>query len=132
MAGSLDGLLPKPVRWIGSSKRDLSGFPDSVRRHMGLALWEAQTGGKAAGVKPLRGFGGAGVLEIASDFDGDTFRAVYTVRFVEAVYVLHVFQKKSKRGIATPKAEMELISRRLGQLRKDHERWARSAKPGSR
>jgi phage-related protein len=132
MVGLLDDLLPKPVRWIGSSKQDLSGFPDSVRRHMGLALWEAQTGGKAADAKPLRGFSGAGVLEIVSDFDGNTFRAVYTVRFVEAVYVLHAFQKKSKRGIATPTAEMELIGRRLRQLRKDHERWVRSVKPGSR
>jgi phage-related protein len=132
MAGPFDRPLPKPVRWIGNSKQDLSSFPDSVRRHMGRALWEAQTGGKAASAKPLRGFGGAGVLEIVSDFDGDTFRAVYTVRFVEAVYVLHAFQKKSKRGIATPKAEMELIDRRLRQLRRDHERWVRSAEPESR
>lgn len=132
MTGPLDGLLPKPVRWIGSSKQDLSGFPDSVRRHMGLALWEAQTGGKAADARPLRGFGGAGVLEIVSDFDGNTFRAVYTVRFTEAVYVLHAFQKKSKRGIATPRAEMELIGRRLKQVRKDHGPWVRNVKPGSR
>lgn len=132
MAGPLDGLLLKPVRWIGSTKQDLSGFPDRVRRHVGVALWEAQTGGKAADAKPLRGIGGAGVLEIVSDFDGDTFRAVYTVRFAEAVYVLHVFQKKSKRGIATPRAEMELIGRRLKQLGRDHERWARSEKRSSK
>jgi phage-related protein len=99
---------------------------------VGRALWDAQIGGKAAYAKPLKGFGGAGVLEIVSDFDGDTFRAVYTVRFAEAVYVLHAFQKKSKRGLSTPQTELQVIGRRLRQLREDHERWARSVKPGSR
>ncbi len=89
----------KPVRWVASIKEDLSGFPNEVRRRVGGALWEAQIGRKAPYAKPLRGFGGAGVLEIVDDFDGDTFRAVYTVRFAKAVYVLHAFQKKSKRGI---------------------------------
>src|SRR5271154_2427715 len=103
---------PKPVRWVGSSKEDLSGFPEDVRRRVGGALWEAQIGRKAPYAKPLRGFGGAWVLEIVDDFDGGTFRAVYTVRFAEAVYVLHAFQKKSRRGIATPKAELDLIDRR--------------------
>jgi phage-related protein len=80
---------------------------------MGYALYVAQVGGKHHSAKPLKGFGGAGVLEIVSDKDGDTFRSVYTVRFANAVYVLHAFQKKSKRGAATPKSEMELIRRRL-------------------
>jgi phage-related protein len=117
---------PKPVRWVGSSKVDLSGFPPEVRRRVGRALWEAQIGGKATYAKPMRGFGGAGVLEIVDDFDGDTFRAVYTVRFAKAVYVLHAFQKKSKRGIATPKAELDLIDRRLKRAREDYEQWSKS------
>ena len=75
---------PKPIRWVGSSKEDLSAFPDDVKRRMGLALFEAQMGRKASYAKPLRVYGGAGVLEIVDDFDGDTFRAVYTVRFAEA------------------------------------------------
>lgn len=78
---------PKPVRWVGSSKDDLGGFPKEVRRRVGGALWDAQIGRKARYAKPLRGFGDAGVLEIVDDFDGDTCRAVYTVRFAKAVYV---------------------------------------------
>ena len=86
---------PKPVRWVGSSKADLSAFPADVKSRVGGALWEAQLGGKAPYAKPLRGFAGAGVLEVVDDFDGDTYRAVYTVRFASVVYVLHAFQKKS-------------------------------------
>ena len=123
---------PKPVRWVGSSKEDLSDFPGDVRRRIGGALWEAQIGRKASYAKPLRGFGGAGVLEIVDDFDGDTFRAVYTTRFAKAVYVLHAFQKKSKRGIATPKAELDLIDRRLKRAREDYEQWSRNEKLKSR
>jgi len=123
---------PKPVRWIGSSKEDLSSFPDEVRRRVGGALWEAQIGGKVPYARPLRGFGGASVLEIVDDFDGNTFRAVYTVRFARAVYVLHAFQKKSKRGIATPKAELDVIDRRLERAREDYEQWSKSEKPTSR
>jgi phage-related protein len=123
---------PKPVRWVGTSKEDLSGFPVEVRRRVGGALWEAQVGRKAPYAKPLRGFGDAGVLEIMDDFDGDTFRAVYTVRFAKVVYVLHAFQKKSKRGIATPKSELELIDRRLKRAREDYEQWSKSEKPRSR
>ena len=111
--------LPKPVRWVGSSKEDLSDFPAEVRRRVGGALWEAQIGRKAAYAKPLRGFSGAGMLEIVDDFDGNTFRAVYTLRFAMAVYVLHAFQKKSKHGIATPKTEPDLIARRLKRARED-------------
>lgn len=123
---------PRPVHWLGSSKRDLSDFPREVRWEIGGALWQAQLGGRAPNAKPLKGFGGARVMEIVSDFDGDTFRAVYTVRFAKAVYVLHAFQKKSRRGIATPRADLELIRRRLHQAREDYEEWSRSARNGSR
>jgi phage-related protein len=123
---------PKPVRWVGSSKDDLSEFPAEVRRRVGGALWEAQIGRKAPYAKPLKGFGDAGVLEIVDDFDGDTFRAVYTVRFARAVYVLHAFQKKSKRGLATPKSELDLIEQRLKRAREDYEQWTTSEKPTSR
>jgi len=103
----------KPLKWIGSSKDDLIEFPDLVRKEMGHALYLAQIGMKAPKAKPLRGFGGAGVLEIVGDYDGDTYRAVYTVKFPGIVFVLHAFQKKSKRGIQTPMADIELIKRRL-------------------
>jgi phage-related protein len=122
---------PKPVRWIGSSKKDLSDFPKEVRGRVGVALWQAQIGGKAPYAKPLKGRGDAGVLEIVDDFDGATFRAVYTVRFAKAVYVLHAFQKKSKRGIATPKAELDLIDRRFKQAREDYEQWPKRERPKS-
>ncbi len=123
---------PKRVRWVGSSKEDLSEFPAEVRRRVGGALWEAQVGRKAPYAKPLKGFGDAGVLEIVDDFDGDTFRAVYTVCFAKAVYVLHAFQKKSKRGVATPKAELDLIEQRLKRAREDSEQWTKREKPTSR
>src|SRR5713101_3493538 len=123
---------PKTVRWVGSSKDDLSDFPQEVRRRVGGALWDAQRGLKAPFAKPLRGFGGAGVLEIVDDHDGDTYRAVYTVRFTGVVYVLHAFQKKSKRGIATPKAELDQIKQRLKRAREDYEQWSRNEKPKSR
>lgn len=87
---------------------------------MGHALDIAQQGGKSVSAKPLLGFGGAGVLEIVNDFDGNAFRAVYTVQFTDAVYVLHAFQKKSKRGIATPKPVLDLIRSRLKLARDDH------------
>jgi phage-related protein len=122
---------PKPVRWVGSSKEDLRDFPAEVRQRVGGALWDAQLGRKAPYAKPLKGFGGAGVLEIVDDFDGDTYRAVYTVRFAGAVYVLHAFQKKSKRGIAMPKAELKLIEQRLKRTKADYKQWSRSAKPKS-
>lgn len=80
---------------------------------MGYALYQAQLGLKALSTKPLRGFGGAGVLEIVEDFQSDTYRAVYTVKFSDLIYVLHAFQKKSKKGIATPKSDTDLINKRL-------------------
>jgi phage-related protein len=129
MAKPSSGDQPKPVRWVGSSKEDLTGFPEDVRRRMGGALWEAQIGRKAPYAKPIRGFGGADVLEIVDDFDGDTFRAVYTVRFAKAIYVVHAFQKKSKRGFATPNAELQLIVRRLKRASEDYEQWSKGEKP---
>lgn len=114
---------PKPVRWLGSSRDDLRKFPEEVRNRVGGALWEAQLGRKALYAKPLKGFDGAGVLEIVDDFDGETYRAVYTVRFVGIVYVLHAFQKKSRRGIATPRQEITLIEARLQRAREDYEQW---------
>jgi len=123
MARPEDEPSPKPVRWVGSSRDDLRAFPEEVRNRVGGALWEAQLGRKAPYVKPLKGFGGAGVLEVVDDFDGDTYRAVYTVRFAGVVYVLHAFQKKSKRGIATPRQEMALITQRLQRAREDYEQW---------
>jgi phage-related protein len=103
----------RPVIWVGSSRTDLCEFPDPVKVHMGYVLHVAQQGGKHADAKPLKGYGGAGVVEIVSDYRGDAFRAVYTVRLAGAVYVLHAFQKKSKKGRDTPKADMDLIDTRL-------------------
>ncbi len=123
MARPEDEPSPKAVRWLGSSRDDLRGFPEEVRNRVGGALWEAQLGRKAPYAKPLKGFGGAGVLEVVDDFDGDTYRAVYTVRFAGVVYVLHAFQKKSKRGVATPRQEIALIVQRLQRAREDYEQW---------
>jgi phage-related protein len=106
-------LTDAPLEFIGSSRNDLSGFPDDVKRCIGLALRTAQKGGKHPDAKPLKGFKGAGVLEIISDFDGNTFRAVYTVRLRGVIYVLHAFQKKSRKGIKTPLNEIEKIRSRL-------------------
>lgn len=110
----------KPLDWMGSSREDLGRFPKQVRSVMGYALYLAQTGGKHPDAKPLRGFGGAGVLEVVDDFDSDTYRAVYTVQFERAVYVLHAFQKKSKRGSETPKSHIDLVKLRLKQAEADH------------
>lgn len=103
----------KPLLWIGSSLKDLREFPEPVKEHVGYALHRAQEGEKHPDAKVLIGFGGAGVLEVVSDHRGDTFRAVYTLKFEGAVYVLHAFQKKSKSGRETPKREMELVRQRL-------------------
>ncbi len=103
----------KNLCWVGSSKNDLVEFPREVREEVGYSLYLAQCGEKHPHAKPLKGFSGAAVLEIAEDFRTDTYRAVYTVRFSETVYVLHAFQKKSKSGIATPKKEIDLINTRL-------------------
>lgn len=103
----------QPLLWVGSSKKDLLELPVPVRRFFGHALDFAQRGEQHGAAKVLKGFGGAGVLEVVEDDANGTYRAVYTVRFREAVFVLHVFQKKSKRGIATPQADMEVIRQRL-------------------
>src|SRR5919106_967989 len=96
----------KPVRWIGNSQEDLREFPDQPRRDIGYALYFAQRGDKHPRAKPLKGFGGAGVLEIVEDHDGNTYRAVYTVKFAGVVYVLHAFQKKAKK--ASPRRSRRL------------------------
>ena len=95
-------------------------MPDEVKRFFGVALFAAQSGGKHPEAKPLKGFTGSGVLEVVEDYNTDTYRAVYTVRFVDAVYVLHVFQKKSKKGIATPQEEIAKIKARLGLVEELH------------
>ena len=103
----------KEVVWVGPTRKELRAFPRPVQRVVGYALHAVQLGETPPEAKPLKGFGGAGVLELVEDHRGDTYRAVYTVRFATKVYVLHVFQKKSKRGIATPQKEIELIRARL-------------------
>jgi phage-related protein len=103
----------KPLEWIGSSHKDLMALPADVRRFFGFALSLSQAGDRHDAAKVLKGFGGAGVLEVVEDDIGGTYRAVYTVKFAEAVFVLHCFQKKSKRGIATPKEDMDIIHARL-------------------
>lgn len=123
---------PKPVHWIGSSRDDLKAFPKDVQRSIGVALWAAQLGSKAPYAKPLKGFAGAGVLEVVDDFDGNAYRAVYTVRFAGVVFVLHAFQKKSKRGIATPKNEIDRIEQRLKRAKEEYELWLKDAKQKSK
>jgi phage-related protein len=103
----------KPLYWVGSSKRDLLSLPEPVVDFFGYALYLAQDGKKHEQAKPLKGFGSAGVLEVVEEWDRSTYRAVYTVRFEGVVFVLHMFQKKSKRGAATPKADIDLIRERL-------------------
>ena len=101
----------KVVRWIGPSKKDLRDFPDAVQKDIGRALMWAQLGGKHQNAKPWKGLG-PGVWEIVSDHNTDTYRAIYTVKIGDVIYVLHTFQKKSKSGIATPRHEVELIEQR--------------------
>ncbi len=103
----------KDLRWVSSSKKDLLAMPEDVIDLFGFALHLAQMGKKHSQAKPLKGFGGAGVLEVVEDHLGDTFRAVYTVKIAGVVYVLHCFQKKSKHGIETPKHDIDLIKDRL-------------------
>jgi len=109
-----------PLHWIGSSKKDLLDFPDTVKNDMGYALGLAQIGGKHPRAKPWKGHG-PGVLEVVEDYRGDTFRAIYTIRFAKAVYVLHAFQKKSKSGIKTPRSHVDLIGERLKRAAQDYE-----------
>lgn len=110
----------KPVEWVGSSLEDLKAFPEDVRQVVGYALYLSQCSDKHPSAKPLKGFKGARVLEILEDFDGDTYRVVYTLKLAGAIYVLHAFQKKSKKGIKTPKQDIELIEARLKRAREHH------------
>ncbi|TVP60363.1 MAG: addiction module toxin RelE [Nodularia sp. (in: Bacteria)] len=110
----------KPIEWVGNALEDLKEFPEEVQQVVGYALYLAQCGEKHFSVKPLRGFKGAGVLEVVEDFDGDTYRAIYTVKLSGVIYVLHSFQKKSKQGIATPKQDIELILARLKRAKAHH------------
>jgi phage-related protein len=109
----------RPLRWIGSSRKSYGEFPAQVQEAFGFLLFLAQTGQHPLGAKPLKGLGG-GVVELVESFDGDAYRAVYTVRFEKAVYVLHSFRKKSKSGIKTPQTEIELIKRRLRDAEADY------------
>jgi phage-related protein len=119
-------LAVKPLRWVGPSKEELIEFPDPVVKGMGHALHVVQTGSKPGNAKPLHGFDGAGVLEIVEDYDGNTFRAVYTVKLAGTVYVLHCFQKKSKKGSETPKQTINLIKERLKTAIEEHKKRKRS------
>src|SRR5246500_4138741 len=110
----------KPIRWMGTSLEDLRSFPREVRVEIGQALYTAQEGKTDPAARPLKGFGGASVLEIVSSHHGNAWRAVYTVRFQDAIYVLQVFQKKSTKGIATPTREIDLIKQRLAEAERDH------------
>jgi phage-related protein len=112
-----DTVRLKPIYWVGPTLKELRSFPEEVRGAIGYTLELAQRGEKSDKAKPLKGFRGASVMEIVADHDGDTWRAVYTVEIADAVYVLHCFQKKSKKGMATPKAEINLIKGRLKSAR---------------
>src|ERR1700733_9231503 len=108
---------PRPLIWRGASKTDFAAFPPSVQREMGYALFLAQMGERHATMaKTLKGFGGGTVVEVKESYEGNAYRAVYTVRYADAVYVLHAFQKKSKSGIKTPKPDLNLIEKRLQDL----------------
>ncbi len=116
----MDEEIVKPLEFVGSSRKDLQAMPGIIKQVFGRALFLAQIGGKPAQAKPLKGYRGAGVLEIVEDYDTDAYRAVYTVRFAEIIYVLHVFQKKSRAGIATSPRDLELIARRLKKAEEMH------------
>lgn len=111
----------KPLFWVGSSKKDLQGMPAQVVDVVGYALYLAQSGLKHQQAKPLKGFGSAGVLEVVEDYDGSTYRAVYTVRFSNGIYALHCFQKKSRKGIETSKHDKDMIESRLKLARQHSE-----------
>ena len=118
----MDNPKYKELVWIGSTKEDLKKFPAEVRNIMGYALYVAQAGGKHPDAKPLKGFKGAGVLEVVDNYKRNTYRMVYTVKLLGAIYALHAFQKKSKKGIATPKADIDLINARLKRAKEFHDK----------
>jgi phage-related protein len=123
MNRDVDDVPIKSVEWLGSTLNDLRALPDPVQDFFGYALFLAQTGDKHPSAKPLTGFPGAGVLEVVRRYDTSAYRAVYTVRFEEAVYILHVFQKKSKSGIATPAEEMRVVNVRWQEAQQRHADW---------
>jgi phage-related protein len=128
----VDERQPKTLSWIASSRRDMRALPKEVRRTFGVALYAAQIGETPPAAKPLRGFGGAGVIELIEDDVGGTYRAVYTVRYVSAVYVLHVFQKKSKRGRETPQRDIDLIKERLKRAEELHALKLKEGRQGNK
>lgn len=109
----------RPLFWIASSRKDYGAFPSHVQEECGFALYLAQTGQHPPKAKPMKGLG-TGLVELVEHFDGDTFRVVYTIRFVQAVYVLHAFKKKSKSGISTPQPDIDLIKRRIRDAEADY------------
>ena len=121
-------ILRKPLKWMGSSKKDLDKMPEDVKDVFGFAIDLAQSGQKHPDAKPLKGFKSAGVLEVVENDEGGTYRAVYTVKLADWIYVLHCFQKKSKKGIETPKADLELITSRLKRAEADHATWSAQLK----
>ena len=110
----------RPVEWVGSTRQNLKAFPADVQDHIGFAIYQAQAGLKHRDAKSLKGLG-AGVLEVVSRYGGETYRAVYTVRYEGAIYVLHAFQKKARKGIATPKQDIDLIKHRLKAAERHYE-----------
>jgi phage-related protein len=123
MNTDVDDAPIRPVEWLGSARDDIRAMPAAVQDFFGYALYLAQTGDKHASTKPLRGYPGAGVLEVVRRHDASAYRAIYTVRFEEAVYVLHIFQKKSKSGIGTPEAEMRVVDARWKEAQRRHAEW---------
>ena len=113
----------KPIIWLGDSLVNLRDFPETVRSEFGFAIYRAQEGAKHVAAKPMKGFGGAGVLEVVEDDDGKTYRAIYTVKFKGVIYVLHIFQKKSKQGSKTPQGDIELIRARLQWAQAHYAKW---------
>lgn len=118
----------KPIKWMGSSKKDLDDMPEDVKDVFGFAIDLAQAGLKHTDAKPLKGFGSAAVLEVVESDEGGTYRAVYTVRLAGWIYVLHCFQKKSTKGIETPKADIDLIKSRLKDAVINHAVWVKQTK----
>jgi phage-related protein len=119
----------KPCLFVRPSRRELRAFPDEVRGRIGHALHQAQCGEEPETAKALKGFGGRGVLEVVEDFDGNAYRVVYTVRFAGLIYVLHAFQKKSKKGIATPKQTLDLVKSRLRDADEDYRARQKQGEP---
>ena len=120
----------KPAEFVASARDDIKDLPKHARDAFGYAIYQAQCGEKHPDAKPLKGFGGAGVLEVVGDFDGDTYRAMYTVRFAGVVYVLDAFQKKSKKGKALPKVIVDRIKTRLRMAQEHYEKHYRVKKTG--